>query len=198
MKIPCETLHKLAESQWLCWDHLFSEAELLVLQKVAFEKWTQGEFRSAKVGRGSEQQSSAEIRSDSIYWLDLESPFAQSFAQKIQILQEDLNQTLFLGINQFECHFSRYAEGQFYEEHLDQSQKKSRMHGERVISFVLYLNKNWQETHGGQLSLRHLAQDILVDPLWGRIVLFRSDTVPHAVLPSRAERWSLTGWFRRF
>ncbi|MGZ5280210.1 MAG: hypothetical protein ACXWC9_09720 [Pseudobdellovibrionaceae bacterium] len=30
------------------------------------------------------------------------------------------------------------------------------------------------------------------------MVLFRSDTVPHAVMKSLKERWSLTGWFRRF
>jgi SM-20-related protein len=28
-------------------------------------------------------------------------------------------------------------------------------------------------------------------------VLFRSDTVPHEVLETRVERWSLTGWLLR-
>jgi len=195
--IPCETLHKLAETEWVFWDHLWTQDELLALKKLALEKWSSGEFQPAKVGRSSEQQRAAQIRSDWTSWADLQDPRLQSFASQIENLQKLLNENLYLGIKQFECHFARYAEGQSYEEHIDQPRLKSFLHGERVISFVLYLNENWQEKDGGQLSLRHTSTEILVEPRWGRLVLFRSDTVPHAVLASKAERWSLTGWFRR-
>jgi len=29
-----------------------------------------------------------------------------------------------------------------------------------------------------------------------RLVIFRSDLIPHEVLPCRQARWSLTGWLR--
>src|SRR3546814_5029992 len=30
----------------------------------------------------------------------------------------------------------------------------------------------------------------------GRLVVFRSDLIPHEVMPCSQPRWSLTGWFR--
>ena len=66
-----------------------------------------------------------------------------------------------------------------------------------MISVVLYLNEGWTDADGGQLRL-HLAggpRDVL--PELGTFVIFRSDTVPHEVLPAARPRYSLTGWYRR-
>ena len=195
--IPCETLQKLNENHWVLVQNFFTEKELQHLKAEALRRWQKGEFQPAKVGRSQERQTAAEIRSDWISWMDLNLPEFDFFAQAVSQLQSDLNQNFYLGLQTFECHWARYAEGQFYKEHLDQSPVKSRLHGERVISFVLYLNENWQNGDGGELCLRHQPEEIRIQPRWGELVLFRSNTVPHAVLPSRTERWSLTGWFRR-
>lgn len=196
-EITPEMMDQLADKQWVVANQLWTEDELIQLKHLALKRWDSGQFQPAKVGRSSEQQRAAQIRSDWTCWVDLKLPEFENLAEKVESLRQNLNQSLYLGINQFECHFARYAEGQFYEEHIDQPRLQSPLHGERVISFVLYLNENWQPGNGGELRLRLNDKEILIEPLWGRLALFRSDTVPHAVLASRTERWSLTGWFRR-
>lgn len=195
--IPCETLQKLADDHWVLLENPFPDELLQFLKNEAQKSWDQGKFKAAKVGRSTEQQRAAEIRSDWTLWVDLNSEKMALLQAQINEIKNSLNQELYLGLQDFECHFARYAEGQFYDEHIDQPRLKSPLHGERVISFVLYLNQSWKPEDGGQLSLRHLSKEIQILPNWGQMVLFRSDTVPHAVLPAKRERWSLTGWFRR-
>ena len=200
--MTCESLEQameqLSEKQWACLSHFFSEKELSQLKASAQTAWNQGQFAPAKVGRSAEQQRAQSIRSDSTLWLDLSDPNYAFLSHKIQALQSTLNQNFFLGLKEFECHFAHYSPGQFYDEHIDQARLQSPLHGERVISFVLYLNSNWSPEDGGQLSIRSQTPFVEIDPVEGRLVLFRSDTVPHAVRPATRERWSLTGWFRRF
>lgn len=196
--ITCETLEQLETRQWALVSDFFSEAELQALKKTAHSRWQNGQFGPAQVGRSQDRKLANQVRSDWTSWLDLTDPEFQWFADKVNELKDELNRSFFLGIRQFECHFARYAEGQFYQEHIDQSPRTSPLHGERVISFVLYLNENWQPGYGGELSIRHPADsEVRIEPRWGQLALFRSDTIPHAVLPAQRERWSLTGWFRR-
>jgi SM-20-related protein len=162
-------------------------------------QWKNGEFRPAAVGRGAEQGVQKQIRSDSILWLEnhiLEQLHVRPFLGQIR---EQLNRELYIGIQDFEAHLAHYAEGQAYQEHLDQPNPQSFLHGQRLISFVLYLNSKWEKNHGGQLQIRQpqTGAVTILEPRWGQLVLFRSDLVWHQVLPSRQERWSLTGWFRR-
>ncbi len=56
------------------------------------------------------------------------------------------------------------------------------------------MNDTWKNGDGGELELYHEAQSIRVAPLANRCVLFKSDTVPHSVLQSIRDRYSLTGW----
>lgn len=197
MKLSGENLHQLAEKHWVACDSAFEDAFLKTLKAIALHRWQNGQFHPAKVGRSQEQKEASEIRSDWTCWIDLEDPDFSDLKKEMDELRTFLNQNFFLGLEEFEGHLARYASGQFYDEHLDQPRLKSPLHGERVISFVLYLNENWQPDHGGELSLRISQPEIQIAPKWGRLLLFRSDSVPHAVMPARHERWSLTGWFRR-
>jgi SM-20-related protein len=196
-RISEQSLAHLAERDWVLLEDYFPEAQLQTLSKMAESLWHQGAFQAAKVGRSADQKLEASVRSDWTHWLDLKASENLELAVAIQHLQRELNQALYLGLQDFECHFARYSEGQFYARHIDQSPSKSSLHGERVISFVLYLNLNWQPGDGGELCLFHQDREMLIEPRWGRLMLFRSDTVPHAVMKSLKERWSLTGWFRR-
>ena len=65
-----------------------------------------------------------------------------------------------------------------------------------MLSVVLYLNEQWAEDDGGELRL-FTEPTIDVPPTGGKLVLFLSDSLEHQVLPTRRERLSLTGWFRR-
>lgn len=66
----------------------------------------------------------------------------------------------------------------------------------RVITAIVYLNPAWAPGDGGALrawepdGVRELA------PLAGRLVVFRSEVLPHAVLPVWAERWAVAAWYR--
>jgi SM-20-related protein len=196
-RISDNSIQHLAEQDWVLLENYFSKDLTRELHLDAQRLWQKGAFQAAKVGRSSEQKKASEIRSDWTHWVDLHAATYQKLDREIQALQSNLNQKLYLGLQDFECHFARYGEGQFYDRHIDQSTSKSPLHGERVLSFVLYLNPNWQPGDGGELCLFHQETEIQIQPQWGRVILFRSDTVPHAVLMSKKERWSLTGWFRR-
>jgi SM-20-related protein len=115
----------------------------------------------------------------------------------LESLRLTLNRELQLGLFDLEAHFARYPAGAFYRRHRD------RPHGRRarVISCVLYLNRGWEVSDGGELRL-YLDQseegayrDIPAQA--GSLVCFFSDRFWHEVLPTRRERWSLTGWFLR-
>lgn len=186
-------IQTLAEQDWLVIDDLLESGTLSQIKSLAVKHWQMNDFKPAEIGRSSERQKLQEIRGDSIFWL--ESP-SSPISDLLRDLQTQLNEALWLGINHCEVHFARYDKNAGYEAHIDQSSRTNPLLGQRVISFILYLNQDWQKVHAGQLCI-HLESPVLIEPIWGRIVLFKSDKVLHSVLPSQSERWSLTGWFRK-
>jgi len=82
-----------------------------------------------------------------------------------------LNRNFYLGIRDYECHYTEYPEGTFYKKHVDRHKSGSA----RVVSFVLYLNSDWKATDGGQLRIYgedECYEDIL--PEAGKLALFLS------------------------
>jgi hypothetical protein len=92
--------------------------------------------------------------------------------------------------------------------------------GDRAVTAIIYLNAGWTPDHGGELrlwppggtaalgtsseasssSLSSEAEDAFLDvaPLAGRLLLFDSARVEHAVRPARlAARWALSAWVPR-
>lgn len=75
---------------------------------------------------------------------------------------------------------------------------------QRRVTAILYLNPGWTPGHGGELKIYgHSngngmtdAADRTVDPLLGRMVIFLSGVVDHAVLPANQQRFALTAWMR--
>ena len=109
-------------------------------------------------------------------------------------LRGELNRQLFLGLEDFECHFALYEPGAFYQKHVDRFRDDDR----RAVSAVLYLNEEWLAEQGGALRLYPEGvepRDVL--PQLGTLAVFLSANLPHEVLPATRERLSLTGWFRR-
>ena len=56
-------------------------------------------------------------------------------------LREALNRGLFLGLEDFECHFALYPPGAFYRKHVDRFRDDDR----RMVSAVIYLNDAMQQ-----------------------------------------------------
>lgn len=155
----------------------------------------EGELNPAGVGRGAAQEVREAIRGDQIQWIDPgESEACDRYLGAMDSLRQAINQGLFLGLEDFECHFALYPPGAFYRRHLDRFRDDDR----RTVSAVFYLNEGWQPDDGGQLRM-FLDGDVEhdVQPIAGSLVVFLSGAIPHEVLPAGRERLSLTGWFRR-
>lgn len=155
-----------------------------------------GDMRGAGIGKDAEISSN--IRGDFIHWLSdtTATPAQLTYLQRLEQLRRALNQTLYLGLFEFEGHFASYPPGAFYRKHLDQFQHDSQ----RALTAILYLNRDWTEGNGGQLRIflegesEAVYRDI--QPQAGTLVTFLSARYWHEVLPAKRERLSITGWFR--
>ncbi len=160
----------------------------------------QKDYSKAGVGRRTtgDQRSflQDDIRSDHIFWIK-NSDITWHLVDRLRIL---LQNQLRVSLKDFESHFTIYNPGGKYERHLDQFTKSTHsLNPIRLFSFVLYLNQNWKPSDGGELKiydqdLNHLQT---VAPILGRLIVFRSDTIPHEVSATLSPRYSLTGWMRK-
>lgn len=195
----------LAEQGWAQSHELVAQdwAQNLALQCQKLHD--SGIFNQAAVGHGSTKSVHTQIRGDSTLWLEecqnlvLEKEVSDFLTE----LMQQLNQSLYLGLKRFESHFALYPPGSGYQKHIDNHQGLSH----RRITFVLYLNENWQSADGGELSLfEPTSADAAtkaadkkihsIKPQLGNLLLFRSELFPHQVEESFKARKSLTGWFR--
>ncbi|MDF0729397.1 2OG-Fe(II) oxygenase [Pseudomonas entomophila] len=181
----------LAERGWTQ-QSLFLPVELL---RTLADECRLRAIRPASVGRGDGQEVREAIRGDRIQWLEPgQSVACDQYLAAMDGLRQALNQGLYLGLEDYECHFALYPPGAFYRRHLDRFRDDDR----RAVSVILYLNEDWQPEDGGQLRM-FLDGDVAhdVQPLAGCLVAFLSADIPHEVLAAGRERLSLTGWFRR-
>lgn len=151
----------------------------------------QQSLKAAGVGRQGQHQLDQQIRRDQTYWLSQDNPVQQQYLQLMQLLQQDMNQRCFLGLIDFEAHYARYQQGDFYQKHLDAFVGRSN----RVLSSVCYLNTVEQ---GGELVIYDEQDQLLskIQPKAGTLVIFESCRFPHEVLPAAQTRYSIAGWFR--
>jgi len=155
----------------------------------------QGEFHPAGVGRGVEAARNPLVRLDHIHWIGEEHPASEQWLAWAKRLRLYLNERLYLGLFSFESHFSLYREGDYYRRHVDAFKGESN----RVLSLVVYLNKNWKPGLGGELRIFCPANNteiVRVAPEYGSLVLFLSEEFPHEVLPTQCDRYAVAGWFR--
>ncbi|WP_329604999.1 2OG-Fe(II) oxygenase [Undibacterium flavidum] len=149
----------------------------------------------ARVGGHQQVGLHTQLRSDQIAWLEAgQSLVCDAYLVMMEQLRVYLNQSLYLGLDNYETHFSFYSPGASYSKHLD------RFHNDdaRVISVVIYLNENWCIEQGGALRLHpHQLPTLDIAPIACRMVVFLSAEMLHEVLPATRDRMSLTGWFRR-
>ena len=167
-------------------------------------------FKRAGIGRQDDFQIDSSVRRDKIHWLQHNHFSEMAFLAWMDHIRLGLNRRLFMGLFDYEFHFAYYGVGAFYKKHLDafkrsasiveQAQSQSlQAQTSRVLSTVLYLNRDWQAGDGGELQI-YAEDDITVlekvAPEFGRLVIFLSEKFPHEVLPAQRERYSVAGWFR--
>lgn len=186
---------------WAMRRGFISHAEVAELRERLATWWEEGELRHAGIGRGATFQVREDIRGDYVRWLDFSTggTFSAFHDQHIEPLRLAVNRHLLLGIYEYEAHVTVYPPGAFYRRHVDQFQGAAH----RKLSVILYLNdEDWSPDDGGQLRL-FIPQgedkgEKIVDvlPEGGTLVVFLSHEIAHEVLPTKRERFSLTGWFR--
>ena len=171
---------------------------LLDLEHLAqisgFFEFHKTEFNPAKVGPKNQKLRKEDVRGDYTFWLDPLNPPAP-FAILIDFLndlKQSVNSNLFLGLQEYECHLAFYPPGTFYKKHSDRHTQTST----RSLSFVFYLNEEWNEENGGELVLYDQQGETLqtVTPAPGLFICFLSDEFPHEVKAGNKERRSFTGW----
>ncbi|MDA7087557.1 2OG-Fe(II) oxygenase [Pseudomonas sp. SA3-5] len=185
----------LAEQGWSLQPWFAPQTLTLELAEECRKRAAQGELTPASIGRGTGQEIREGVRGDRIQWLDAGlAPACDQYLALMDGLRQALNRELYLGLEEYECHFALYPPGAFYQKHLDRFRDDDR----RAVSAVFYLNPDWQPEQGGALRL-YLADATTRDvpPEAGSLLVFLSADMPHEVLPATRERLSLTGWFRR-
>eukprot|EP00639_Heterosigma_akashiwo_P007517 CAMPEP_0194561752 /NCGR_PEP_ID=MMETSP0292-20121207/2425_1 /TAXON_ID=39354 /ORGANISM="Heterosigma akashiwo, Strain CCMP2393" /LENGTH=255 /DNA_ID=CAMNT_0039410231 /DNA_START=102 /DNA_END=869 /DNA_ORIENTATION=- len=98
-----------------------------------------------------------------------------------------------------ELKYAVYPSGGSYMRHLDGLNVGEKA---REYSFVLYLNRDWTALDAGHLRVFEYEGGSIngyidVEPKAGTIVVFKSDLVPHEVLPTSSKRIALVGWYNR-
>lgn len=183
-------------------ENVFPEGKLVDLKNDILSAYHNNFLKDAGVGRSAGLEKS--IRGDKIKWLAKDE---LSEAQKLawdflENLKLSFNRNLFFGLKDFETHTTVYPKNTFYKKHIDQfkvtGQGMESIDSKfRKVSFIIYLNENWNKNDGGELRLfdsqNKEIQQIL--PQFGRAVFFLSEEFPHEVLETKRERVSMTGWF---
>jgi SM-20-related protein len=152
-------------------------------------------FHAAQVGRGAAKKQINSIRGDVIDWLDERNATDSAYLACMEELRRGLNAALFLGLFDYESHYAIYSEGDGYAKHSDVLQGKKN----RILTTVLYLNEDWHDGDGGELLVFEATGNTViakVNPTFGTMIIFLSESFPHEVLTSHATRRSIAGWFR--
>lgn len=172
------------------WDDFLTADEVGQLRDCIPEDW-----KKARIGRNDDVMRAASIRSDKIQWLSpsMGEPVS-AYLDKMEQIRLAANRHFFLGLFEYEAHFAKYEQGDFYQKHLDSFKGNEN----RRLTTVLYMNDEWQSEDAGELVIYDLQDRKLatIEPKAGRLLVFFSEQFPHEVLPTNTERYSIAGWFR--
>jgi len=150
-------------------------------------------FSLAGIGRLNNLQIDDTVRKDKTYWFDGSSNAQLGYQQLMEAVRNTLNRNFFMGLFDYECHYAKYTQGDFYKKHVDAFKGRSN----RVFTTVLYLNS---PEKGGELVIykpKSKDIEIVIKPTAGTLVLFESERFVHEVLPAVDNRYSIAGWFRK-
>lgn len=185
-------MDELANNDYLVVDDFISDEFYQQIQRYFQDRLDESEFSKAAIGSDEDRQIESSVRGDFIYWLDQQNDdeLTDLFGLFDEVIQQ-LKQQLFLSLSDYEFHFALYPPKTRYEKHVDQFHGKNN----RVISMLIYLNEDWKQGDGGELKVYESdGNEVLVEPLAKRLVMFKSDTVEHEVMLTSTHRKSLTGW----
>lgn len=191
-------------------DQIFDEVQLL-----------RGRCRPAQMSRGDQTWQDEYIRGDSLCWITTSliqelslsglAEFIERMIRECDVLKSHLRLS-----SDYSIQFALYpGKGEGYNRHkdafpVDPSSSGPSLESTRQLTCLLYLNRDWTPADGGQLRVFTLpgvemegcgkpfsfwgVNGYDIDPHFGRLVVFRSTEVSHAVLPCFHGRAALTLW----
>lgn len=150
-----------------------------------------GAFTAAGVGRPGLVDPA--LRGDRTVWnSDLCEPIVWLHTQ-FEDIRLELNASAWMGLASFAVQLAIFAgDGQHYVAHRDTFARDPA----RRATVILYLNVAWEPSHGGCLRVHPPSGTRDIEPVGGRLVLFRSDLLLHEVRPSYHRRYASTAWYR--
>ena len=200
-------------------DNFLGSEHAALVREAAIKMDEQGLLRDAKMGREKTQWTSVKARGDRLLWLtsldpsDVPDPIRQC-VRSLQSVKRDLAaESPHLGLGkrisvQLACY---PGNGAGYVRHTDAFREDKPNETKRKITALYYMNPDWEVAHGGQLRAFYRGKGNEgeekekekeeeeerhwdIEPIADRLLLFRSDIVPHEVLSSYATRYALTCW----
>jgi SM-20-related protein len=187
---------ELAENGWSVVHNVFPPQMLKDLKQELQDLDNEDRLVAAGVGRGGSYLRTETIRKDKIHLIVGDTPTQTIFLEKMEQMRLELNRNLLLGLWSFEAHYAVYKPGAFYKRHSDSFKGQKN----RILSMVLYLNEDWQQSDGGILKLyedeNHKESFADIIPQMGTLITFLSEDIPHEVIASNRRRYSIAGWFR--
>jgi len=190
-EIWVQWVDELSDQNFVVIDDFLTEDVFNSIRTHFLNKLDQDTFDKAGIGALGANIIKSEVRGDFTYWLNKDNDVElNSYFDLSDELIFVMKRFCCLPIADAEFHYAFYPPGAHYEAHVDQFSERSN----RIISVVVYLNENWIQGDGGELKIFQEDQEILIEPIAKRCVLFKSDTVRHQVMPTNKDRYSLTGW----
>ncbi|WP_240612557.1 2OG-Fe(II) oxygenase [Brumimicrobium salinarum] len=192
LKFWDEQMDLLAQQDYVIIDQFLNPEQLKNIHSFFEQKQYEGAFDKAAIGQSGSEKVIKEIRGDYTYWLnrDVDTQITPLFSV-FEEVKNIINQLMYLSLADYEFHLAHYPKGSYYKKHLDQFDGRRN----RMVSMIIYLNKDWQKGDGGELRVYPENNvPIDVEPLENRCVLFRSDVLFHEVLQANTSRKSITGW----
>ena len=196
-------MRKFTEEQYITWMDELAENDYVVVDdfidtglydKIASffeEKMEMNDLEKAGIGSLGLHTIDKKVRGDYVYWLNPDLDVALTpYFKMIDELMIQIKRLCFVSLSDFECHLAYYPAGTFYKKHVDQFKERNN----RMISFVVYLNPDWQQGDGGELVIYKDDKTITVAPIKSRLILFKSADVLHEVALTNKARMSITGW----
>jgi len=182
---------KLAEDDFVVVDDFLSDQQFRLIMNFFRQAEENDHLKKAGIGTSGEFKIASSVRGDFIHWLDenRDSELADFFGIKNELIDK-LKRFCYLSLSGSEFHIAKYPKGSHYNRHLDQFNERSN----RQITVLIYLNENWKKGDGGELVIYKEGQEIVVEPIAKRLLLFKSDVIEHEVLKTNVPRYSLTGW----
>jgi SM-20-related protein len=187
-----ELLNAFEREGFYEWKNFLNENTATAVRKELLKTEQEQGFKQAAIGKQDTAHVNSLQRSDYIHWITPGAalPHTAEIMGKLQEIISALNRNFYLGIRDFECHYTHYPPGSFYKRHVDRHRSGSA----RIVSFVLYLNSQWEPNDGGELILYENDREAaVIRPESGTLAIFLSEK-EHEVLITHRDRMSITGW----